>query len=106
MKCRCCNSSLETVFLDLGSSPASNSYLNTLNDHEIYLPLKTLVCEECYLVQTHDTVNKEHFFNDDYSYMSSASSSWLLRKNYVDHIVNYLNLDSSSHVLEVARNDR
>ena len=52
MKCRHCNSSLEYVFADLGTSPPSNSYLrdDQLNKLELFYPLRVKVCESCWFV--------------------------------------------------------
>jgi hypothetical protein len=73
MKCRHCNSSLEHVFADLGTSPPSNSYLreDQLNKPELFYPLRVKVCESCWLVQAEDFTNREEFFSNDYAYFSS-----------------------------------
>ena len=75
MKCRFCNSSLKVCVIDLFTSPPSNSYLlkNELNYPEKYYPLKIYFCNNCYLVQTIDHVEKEIMFNESYSYFSSTS---------------------------------
>ena len=54
MKCRHCTSELTLPLVDLGSAPPSNSYLTGLNLHapEKWFPLRVLVCEQCWLVQT------------------------------------------------------
>ena len=53
MKCRFCQAPLEFVFIDLGNSPASNSFLTAsqLNEAEVFYPLKVFVCNKCFLVQ-------------------------------------------------------
>ena len=54
MKCRFCQSKLDKVFIDLGHAPPSNAYLleADLTKVEKYYPLKVMVCEKCWLVQT------------------------------------------------------
>lgn len=108
MKCRNCNTSLENLFLDLGFAPPSNSYLkgNALKAPELYFPLRLLVCDKCWLVQTEDFTKAEELFDNEYAYYSSISKSWL------DHALAYFelarerfSLNSDSHVIEVASND-
>jgi SAM-dependent methyltransferase len=73
---------------------------------EKWYPLKVLVCEYCWLVQTEDFVGASEMFSDEYAYYSSYSSTWLDHaKNYVSTVIPRFNLDSSSNVVEIAAND-
>lgn len=108
MRCRNCGSPVERVILDLGTSPASNAYLDPerLRAPEVWLPLRVLVCEGCWLVQTDDVVGAEDVFTDDYAYFSSTSPSWLAHaRAYVDNVVDRFGLGPGSLVVEVASND-
>ena len=108
MKCRHCNSSLEHVFADLGTSPPSNSYLreDQLNKPELFYPLRVKVCESCWLVQAEDFTNREEFFSNDYAYFSSFSTTWLIHaKEYVQKMTERFKLGKDSFVVEVASND-
>ena len=108
MKCRHCKTKLVHQFIDLGTSPPSNSFIkNTnLNDPEKYYPLRVLVCDTCWLVQTEDFVNASEMFSPEYAYFSSYSTSFLKHsKQYVEKMVSSLSLDNKSRVLEVASND-
>jgi len=108
MKCRHCSEDLRLVFVDLGSAPPSNAYLNkqTINKPEKYYPLKVLVCQKCWLVQTEDFAEADEFFDNEYAYFSSFSTTWLSHaKNYVNKMVELLKLNEKSHVVEVASND-
>lgn len=108
MNCRHCGVLLKNIFLDLGRLPPSNAYLTKDNLHqaEIYFPLKVLVCDQCWLVQTEDHISAEKLFTSQYAYFSSASSSWLTHaKKYVNKMIKELNLNSKSHVIEIASND-
>ena len=108
MKCRHCDTQLNHIFVDLGSSPPSNSYLTskTIKKAEKWYPLKTLVCENCWLVQTEDFVGVEEMFSEDYAYFSSFSKSWLDHaKTYIDTMIGRFNLTSKSNVVEIAAND-
>ena len=79
MKCRHCGNPLHLPFLDLGSAPPSNAYLSAqaLLAPETWFPLRLMVCEVCWLVQTEDHAGREALFTEDYAYFSSFSSSWL-----------------------------
>lgn len=108
MKCRHCQQSLDIPFVDLGTSPPSNSYLSAeaLDSPERYYPLKVAVCSSCWLVQTHDFTNREEFFSKDYAYFSSISTGWLRHsERYVKEMQRRYNLDADSLVVEVASND-
>lgn len=108
MKCRHCSTKVTRAFIDLGSSPPSNSYLTqeTMQGPEKWYPLKVLVCDSCWLVQTEDFVGADEMFSEDYAYFSSFSNSWLEHaKSYVDTMVKRFNLSASSTVVEVAAND-
>jgi SAM-dependent methyltransferase len=108
MKCRYCKAPLEHTFLDLGFAPPSNAYLTEadLNKPEIYYPLKVKVCDSCWLVQTEDYAEADALFTPEYAYFSSTSASWLDHaKHYADQMIEKLNLNRKSFVIEVASND-
>ncbi len=108
MKCRHCHAPLDTSFVDLGTSPPSNSYLTIvdLDRPERYYPLRVAVCSTCWLVQTEDFTDREEFFSDDYAYFSSFSTSWLDHsQRYVEAMQRRFALDDASLVIEVAAND-
>ena len=108
MNCRHCSAPLEHVFLDLGFAPPSNAYLTAedLRKPEKYYPLRVLVCDQCWLVQTEDHADAGELFGHDYAYFSSTSSMWLDHaKRYTEVVTERFALDSSSFVIEVASND-
>ena len=108
MKCRHCSAALALPFLDLGSAPPSNAYLNeaALRAPETWFPLRLLVCESCWLVQTEDHAGREALFTDDYAYFSSFSTSWLEHsKAYVQAMRKRFELGPRSLVAEIAAND-
>ena len=105
-KCRFCNYDLNTIFIDLGSSPLANSYLKE-NDflNEKFYSLCTFLCQNCFLVQLKELETPENIFSD-YAYFSSFSTSWLKHaKDYVNMIISRLSLDKNSLVVEIASND-
>jgi hypothetical protein len=56
VNCRHCGTPLTHTFVDLGFAPPSNAYLTEqdLSRPETWYPLKTKVCDNCWLVQTED----------------------------------------------------
>jgi SAM-dependent methyltransferase len=108
MKCRYCQTPLHDVFLDLGSAPPSNAFLNAaeLNAPELYFPLRLYTCTNCHLVQVDEVQKHDALFSNDYVYFSSYSRTWLAHaEHYVNRTVERLHLDSRSLVMEIASND-
>lgn len=108
MKCRHCGSELKLPLVDLGSAPPSNAYLTeqTLHAPEKWFPLRVLVCERCWLVQTEDFAQANELFDSEYAYFSGFSSSWLAHsERYVTDMVARFRVTADSHVVEVAAND-
>ena len=108
MKCRHCGTPLTHTFLDLGCAPPSNAYLHAadLDRPELYYPLKIMVCDRCWLVQTEDHARADELFHPDYAYFSSTSTGWLAHAaRYAEDMIGRLGLTTSSFVIEVASND-
>ena len=108
MKCRYCGSVIDLTLVDLGSSPPSNAYLTkqTLHKPELWFPLRVMVCEQCWLVQTEDFADAHKLFNAEYAYFSSFSSGWLEHsKLYIADMVGRFGLNKNSHVVEIGAND-
>ena len=108
MKCRHCQKKLQHLFLDLGYAPPSNAYRSKedLNKSEVTYPLRILVCDKCWLVQSEDFVDTDELFNSTYAYFSSTSISWLKHATmYCEMIQKKLELNAESLVIEVASND-
>ena len=108
MRCRHCNNELILPLIDLGTAPPSNAYLNKqeLNLPEQYFPLRVLVCNKCWLVQTEDYARADELFSVDYAYFSSFSSTWLKHaEKYVTEMVDRFSLNENSYIVEVAAND-
>ena len=108
MKCRHCSSDIKLPLVDLGSAPPSNAYLTVqkMKAPEKWFPLRVLVSEQCWLVQTEDFAQADELFDADYAYFSGFSVSWLSHaEKYVNDMIKRFGLDASSHVVEVAAND-
>lgn len=108
MQCRHCHSTVDIPFVDLGTSPPSNSYVTqeNLDRPERYYPLRVAACSNCWLVQAEDFADREEFFSEDYAYFSSFSTSWLDHsKRYVEQMQERFGLGEDSLVVEIAAND-
>jgi len=108
MKCRHCAEELALQLVDLGTAPPSNAYLTVeaLQRPERRFPLRVLVCERCWLVQTEDFTNAHELFDADYAYFSGVSTSWQAHAElYVGDMVARFKLNGKSRVVEVAAND-
>jgi hypothetical protein len=108
MNCRHCKTPLIHTFLDLGFAPPSNAYLTSfdLTKPEKYYPLKVMICDKCWLVQTEDYAQAEELFDSEYAYFSSTSIGWLEHaKAYAENMIDRLSLSKESLVIEVASND-
>ncbi|MBO6891896.1 MAG: methyltransferase domain-containing protein [Roseibium sp.] len=106
--CRHCGTNLTRQFLDLGYAPPSNAYLSSeeLSAPEITYPLRLMVCDTCFLVQTQDYAAADSLFDKDYAYFSSTSRGWLAHAaDYAAMITQRLDLTPDSFVVEVASND-
>ena len=79
MFCRVCKSKNLINFVDLGSSPPSNSLIekSVLKITDKYYPLNTKVCKDCFTVQVEDFLEADEMFSSEYTYFSSFSKTWL-----------------------------
>lgn len=108
MRCRCCSAALEHIFLNLGFAPPSNAYLTSedLIRPERYYPLKVLVCDRCWMVQTEDYAQADELFSPEYAYFSSTSLTWVRHaSHYASLMRERFQLGRNSLVIEVASND-
>lgn len=106
--CRHCSAKLKLELIDLGTSPPSNAYLSpdVLAAPEKYFPLRIMVCETCWLVQTLDFSQADELFSSEYAYFSSFSTTWLQHAEaYVDEMAQRFALGANSQIVEVASND-
>ena len=108
MNCRSCNNKIDEIFADLQTCPPSNAMVKSelANFPESYFPLKIFVCKTCWLVQVDEIEKAEDIFNEEYTYFSSYSTSWLKHaKEYVDYMTNRFKFNKDSLIVEIASND-
>ena len=73
---------------------------------ESFVPLKVVLCQSCWLLQTQDFFKSADLFTEEYAYFSSTSFSWLEHaKRFVENAIERFELKSSSFVVEIASND-
>ena len=108
VNCRGCGFKLSITLLDLGESPIANNLIEFSNSNlqNYYYPLKAMACSNCALVQLSEELPREILFKSDYVYYSSFSTSWLEHSNlYAQKMIQFLKLNQSDLVVEVASND-
>ena len=107
--CRYCAAPLTLTLVDLGATPLANSYLPPSPEavaEERSFPLRVMVCRDCRLVQTTETVPAGAIFSHDYAYLSSYSASWVAHaRRYAEAMISRFGLTPGSLVAEVASND-
>ena len=108
MKCRNCKNELDKIFCDLQTCPPSNAMVRNsgLSQEETYFPLKVFFCEKCWLVQVDELEKADQIFNEEYTYFSSFSTTWLEHaKTYTEYMIDRFKFDSKSTIIEIASND-
>lgn len=108
MECRLCGSRAVRTFVDLGAAPPCEAILSSelMDRGEMAYPLCVRVCEECLLVQLPEVLSAEEIFTGEYPYFSSFSASWVEHaRQYAVKIIDRLQLNTRSRVIEVASND-
>ena len=106
--CRFCDRSLNSLVVDLGMMPVSNDLRRAeqLGEPEPFYPLRTFVCDHCWLMQTEDFRAPAELFRADYPYFSSFSESWLEHcHDYAHAMMARLRLGPGNRVIELASND-
>lgn len=104
--CRSCGAPAPRTFVDLGTMPSANAYRPLdASKPEVAFPLRTVVCDQCHLVQVDYDVPPADLFSD-YAYFSSYSTSWVEHaKRYCAMAAQRWSLGANSRVIELASND-
>lgn len=103
--CRGCGENELFQGIDLGNLPIANELFVSKDFNKEVFPLCLMVCLKCGLGQVADVVTPNRIF-EDYRYLSSISSSFLLHaKEYVDNLINSQTLNDGDLVIEIASND-
>ncbi len=104
--CRCCGKELGESILGLGSQPLSNALpVTTSQTISETFPLDFKICLTCGLGQIGEYVAPAEIFGD-YTYFSSASSTWLDHaKEFTRRAFPKVGLSKDDLVIEIASND-
>ena len=106
-RCRFCDATLTTTFVDLGMSPLCQTHIEPqqLNRMEPFYPLHAWVCDNCFLVQLEQYVGPAELFTE-YAYFSSYADSWVEHaRRYAEAMRARFGLGRDSFVIEIASND-
>jgi len=106
-KCSFCGESLEYTFADLGMQPLCENYLKQeqLTQMESFYPLHVYFCVNCFLVQLEESISPQEIYKE-YAYFSSHSRGWMRHiEQYASMIIDKLELNEKSQVVEIASND-
>jgi SAM-dependent methyltransferase len=106
-KCRLCKGSKLEMFLDMGFTPPSDSFLteDQLDQPEEYYPLRVCLCNDCGHMQLDYTASGEVLYCRNYPYDNSTSASF--RQHFIDmssHICSKFSLKPDSLVVDVGSN--
>ncbi|MBI3557636.1 MAG: hypothetical protein HY074_15350 [Deltaproteobacteria bacterium] len=105
--CRICNSEKLYTFLDLGTMPIPNGFLEKkdLEKDEPRYPLGTAVCESCWLVQLTHVVPAEMMFSN-YLYIPSTSTTMLDHFQSMAHdLIERFDFKGDDLIMDVGSND-
>jgi len=108
MKCRFCDEQLIHSVVDLGMTPLANAYLDSksLQQEELFYPLRVFVCHKCLLVQLTESVESPKQLFSDYPYFSSNSKTWLKHtEELAINLIENFSLDEKNQIIEIASND-
>lgn len=106
--CRICGNPKLYKFLELGSQPLANAFLESEKQfkHESFFPLDVYFCPACGHIQLIDIVSPNLLFRD-YAYFTSKSSNTMKQhfKYFADKLTTQYNLASEDLVIDIGSND-
>ncbi len=105
--CRFCFRELQSPVIDLGYVPLAGGLMQSKKNfgNEMFYPLEVAFCENCFLVQSVNVINKDILFKN-YFYYSSAIKTLSTHFTYVAEEM-YVQLKKMPHpfVVEIGCND-
>lgn len=103
--CSSCGYDELDVFLDLGSTPIADAYVDDAFVTSQVYPLELAVCTSCWLVQLLEVVDHRTLFGTGYSFYSSASAPLsAYHEAYAQQVLKSLQ-DSDEFIVEIGCND-
>ncbi|OGN04608.1 MAG: hypothetical protein A3B99_04255 [Candidatus Yanofskybacteria bacterium RIFCSPHIGHO2_02_FULL_44_12b] len=107
-RCQICGSANLFEGIDLGHQPPCDALLTnkTINEPEIYYPLRLMICSDCGLGQLDHVVDGKIIYPADYPYRAGISKplrDYLL--TYADDVVTRLNVPQKALCVDIGCND-
>lgn len=106
--CASCGAGNLFKFLDLGSTPLADKFVEPqkLQEFEPSFPLEVAVCPKCRLVQLLHLVDDKLLFGDDYAFFTSASPQAVIHfRKYAEETAKRFPELIKGLVVEIASND-
>lgn len=106
-KCRICGSKKLHKFLDLGTMPIPNGFIEKedFKKMEEYYPLAVFVCESCWLVQLTHVIPPDIMFKN-YLYIPSTSTTMIEHfKSMANDLIETCRLGNKDLVIDIGSND-
>ena len=105
--CRVCRGNNFTPYLDLGFTPAADSFIRKqgLRQPESHYPLEVLLCNDCGISQLGYTVPPDILYQQDYPYESSTTKAG--RKHFfgfAEKVVKKFNFDKEDLAIDIGSN--
>lgn len=104
--CRMCGGTDLESYLDLGMHPLADAFTRTVQEPQVYYPLKVWLCRGCGLSQLGVTVDPELLYQRSYPYESSVTEAG--RRHFEQmaaDLVRRFGLRSSDLALDIGSND-
>jgi len=105
--CRICKGSNFRPYLNLGHTPAADSFLRNqgLGQPEVYYPLEVVLCESCGISQLSYTVPPDILYQQDYPYESSTTLAGRTHFfNFAKSVVERFDLGSNDLAIDIGSN--
>lgn len=105
--CRVCKGSNFTPYLDLGFTPAADSFIRKqgLSQPESHYPLEVVLCNDCGISQLGYTVPPDILYQQDYPYESSTTKAG--RKHFfgfAEKVAKRFNFNSNDLAIDIGSN--
>ena len=105
-KCVGCESKNVRNVVDFGKFPIATTYSDFPDKKSKKSKLGLSICADCCLIQNTNPIDPSEVYNDDYDYITGASSEHKKHLNRrLDEYKKNLYINTNSNVLEVASND-
>ncbi|OIP57769.1 MAG: hypothetical protein COX79_04310 [Candidatus Levybacteria bacterium CG_4_10_14_0_2_um_filter_36_16] len=107
--CRFCKSKKISSVIDLGYVPLAGGFLKNINKEsltkEFFYPLTLSFCQNCYLLQTSNVINKDILFKNYYYNSSSIKTLVNHFENVTEELLRHLPQNIKPFIVEIGSND-